>query len=148
MLRARRSAIAASPSPNACSTSLVCWPSAGGALRSTGGVADRRSGLATPVICATPSGPAAPSLQRGRLTARPRALTCGSSKACAIVLIGPHGTALSSSSVIHSAVVRVRVTASMAGISSARFCTRSVLVAKRGSLAHWGWPAAAQKRWN
>ncbi len=63
-------------------------------------------------------------------------------------LIGPQGTALSSSSAIHSAVVRVRVTASICGISTSRCFTRSVLVAKRGSPAHSAWPAASQKRAN
>jgi hypothetical protein len=85
---------------------------------------------------------------RGSVTARPRALTCSSSKAWAMLLIGPQGTALSSSSAIHSAVVRVRVTASIIGISTSRCRTRRVLVAKRGSLAHSAWPAASQKRVN
>ena len=45
-LAARSAAMRSASSPSSRSTSSVCCPRAGGALRSTGGVADRRSGLA------------------------------------------------------------------------------------------------------
>ncbi len=60
-LAARSAAMRSAFSPSSRSTSSVCCPRAGGALRSTGGVADRRSGLATPVMCVMPS-PASPCL--------------------------------------------------------------------------------------
>ena len=43
----RRAAIAAASSPSPASTSSVCWPMAGGARCSTGGVSTSRKGLAT-----------------------------------------------------------------------------------------------------
>ena len=49
------------------------------------------------------------------------------------------------SAVVHSAVVRATVNRRSSGISSARLATRRALVAKRGSSASDGSPAAAQK---
>ncbi|MNU10074.1 hypothetical protein D3C72_2570170 [compost metagenome] len=60
---------------------------------------------------------------------RPRDCTCGSAYACAMLLIGPHGTELASSSATHSAVVRVRVSSIIIAISTLRLLTRPVLVA-------------------
>ena len=62
-------------------------------------------------------------------------------------LMGPQGTALSSSSAIHSAVGRLRVRSDISGISASRWMTRPALVAKRSSLAQ-SVPAASQKRAN
>jgi len=62
-------------------------------------------------------------------------------------LMGPQGTALFSSSRTHSAVLRVRVSAAIIGISVSRWMTRPAFCVKRSSLAQ-STPATSQKRAN
>ena len=68
----------------------------------------------------------------------PRDSTCGSANTLSMVLMGPHGTAADSSRVIQSPVLRVRVMSRNSSISSTRWASRALLVAKRSLLASSG----------
>src|SRR5439155_1114349 len=135
---ARSRAISASLLPRRPrSTSSVCSPSKGGASRYSIRVSEKRMGLATPGSL--------PAAEWSSSIRMPRALTCGSSNTCATLLIGPFGTPAASSSSTHSRVLRRIKTCSSNRVSSARFSTRLPLLAKRGSSASAGHPAAARR---
>ncbi|KAF5299039.1 hypothetical protein FQA39_LY19195 [Lamprigera yunnana] len=72
---------------------------------------------------------------RGVWMCRPRALTCGSSKAWAIVVDGPQGTALSSSSAIMGGGLLVFISGRIKSSRAWRWVMRSEFLMKRGSLA-------------
>ena len=80
--------------------------------------------------------------------AMPRASIWGSANTWSIVFTGAQGTPAASRASIHAVVARVRVTASILGISRSRFRTRRALLAKPGSSSSSGSRAASQKRSN
>ena len=55
----------------------------------------------------------------------PRCASCGSAATCAMSCTGPTGTPMPESTSTHSAVVFLRIAASMIGISSSRCSVRS-----------------------
>ena len=114
----------------------VCWPKVGGAVSWFKGVAENFIGLDI-IGALPPSG-------WGRSKRTPRALTCSSSKAWAMVLIGPLGTPASSRIATHSLVVLCANTSLSIGTRTPRFCTRPAFLAKRSSVTKCLQPAAAQ----
>mmetsp|Transcript_19963 Transcript_19963/g.32642 ORF Transcript_19963/g.32642 Transcript_19963/m.32642 type:complete len:201 (+) Transcript_19963:813-1415(+) len=132
----RQFVISCSVQPASRNISSLCCPKSGGAWRYCTGVAESFIGLAT----RRSSG--ARGWDIG--TMAPRNWACGSAKASAMELMEPQGTFAASSDASQSARGRWRITSSSRGTSTARWRTRSALVAKRGSMAHAGRPAISQ----
>ena len=72
----------------------------------------------------------------------PRRLTSGSSSASFMVRIGPAGRWRNLCA--QFSLVSVFSTSSIMRVSSGLLATRSARAAKRGSVAHSGWPSALQ----
>ena len=75
----------------------------------------------------------------------PRAITCGSAKTSATVLIGPAGTLAASSAARRSSREKAAIRAASIGSSPTRLPTRAALVAKRASAASSGQPRTVQR---
>ena len=69
------------------------------------------------------------------------ASVCGCATASGRVWMGAQGTPAASRRSIHSPLERVMRIASISARSSGLLATRAALVAKRGSVAHSGWPS-------
>src|SRR5215471_5170127 len=134
----RSVAISAGAYPNSRKTWSVCSPRSGAAVRGPGLTREKVSGVPMTGIL--------PSFGCSTVRTSSRAIAWGSFITWSTVLTGVAGTPASSRHLSRGSRSWLPMTASRAVSSSFRCLTRSMLVAKRGSVAISGRPSAGARR--
>ena len=116
----------------------MCCPSSGAGRVICVGVAEKWIGQPIALV--------GPACGWTRSTTMPRASDCGCASASASEFTGPTGTPAAARRCVQSAFVRVAITALIAVASASTLAMRAVLVAKRGSSRHSGWPSTSAMR--